>query len=69
MSNKTYDFLKNVALYFPVFITFIMAIYKIWNIPYATEIGLTLAAINTLIAGIVQIANKNYKNKLKEEEK
>ena len=63
MSNKTYDFLKNLALFLPIIITFIMAIFKIWNIPYATEVGLTLSAFNTLIAGIVQVANKIYKNK------
>lgn len=63
MSNKTYDTLKNIALLLPLFSTFIMAIFKIWNIPYATEVGLTLTAINTLVAGIVQVANKIYKNK------
>lgn len=69
MSNKTYDFLKNLALVLPIIITFVMAIFKIWNIPYATEVGLTFSAFNTLIAGIVQVANKIYKNKLKKEEK
>lgn len=63
MSNKTYDFLKNLALFLPIIITFVMAIFKIWNISYATEVGLTLSAFNTLIAGIVQVANKIYKNK------
>ena len=66
MSNKAYDILKKIALILPLVNTFIMAIMKIWNIPYAVEVGLTLGALNTLIAGIVQIANKNYiKNKIK----
>ena len=66
MSNKAYDILKKIALILPLVNTFIMAIMKIWNIPYAVEVGLTLGALNTLIAGIVQIANKIYiKNKIK----
>ena len=65
MSNKTYDLLKNIALYLPLFITFILAIFKIWNIPMATEVGLTLTAINTLVSGIVQASNKKYKNNKK----
>jgi len=64
MSNKMYDLLKNVALFLPVVSTFAMAIMKIWNIPYAVEIGMTLTAINTFIAGIVKISNTLYlKNK------
>ena len=63
MSNKCYDILKQVALILPVINTFIVAIMKIWNIPYAVEVGLSLSALNTLIAGIVQVENKIYKNK------
>ena len=66
MSNKTYDILKGIALTLPIISTFIIAVMKIWNIPYATEIALTLTALNTLFAEIVKLANKNYK-KLKGE--
>lgn len=61
MKNSTYDILKKIALYFPLFIACIEAIMKIWNIPYAVEIGLTLTAINALIAGIVEVSNSLYK--------
>lgn len=60
MSNKVYDILKAIALTLPLVITFITAIMKIWNMPYAVEIGLTLNALNALIAGIVKIANNMY---------
>jgi hypothetical protein len=60
MSNKLYDTLKRIALTLPLVITFITAIMKIWNIPYAVEIGLSLNALNALIAGIVKIANDNF---------
>lgn len=62
MKNETYDRLKWWALTLPLFITFIAAIMKIWNIPYAVEIGLSLNAFNALIAGIVKIANEHYIN-------
>lgn len=63
MSNKLYDTLKAIALTLPLLITFITAIMKIWNMPYAVEIGLSLNALNALIAGIVKVANDNYNNK------
>lgn len=63
MSNKLYDILKAIALTLPLLITFITAIMKIWNMPYAVEIGLSLNALNALIAGIVKVANDNYNNK------
>lgn len=61
MSNKTYDILKAIALTLPIISTFIIAVMKIWGIPYTTEIALTLTAINTLFAELVKLANKNYK--------
>lgn len=63
MSNKAYDRLKFIALTIPFISAFIISIMKIWNIPYATEVALTLAAINTLVAEIVKILNKKYKAK------
>lgn len=68
MKNKTYDFLKDFALIFPLFITFIVTIMKVWDIPYTSQIELTLLAIETLVAGIVKTASVIYNNKLKKEE-
>jgi len=66
MKNETYDILKDIALISPIVITFIVAIMKIWNIPYQTQVELTLLAFETLIASVVKIANKLYlKNKKK----
>lgn len=61
LQNKTYDILKNIALILPLINTFIITIMKIWNIPYAAEVALTLAAVNALISGIVKIASSSYK--------
>lgn len=60
LSNSTYDILKDIALIFPLVITLIGAIMKIWSIPYAAEVCATLTAINAFIGGLVAIANKLY---------
>lgn len=60
MSNKAYDILKDIALIFPLVITLVGAIMKIWNIPYTSEVCATLTAINAFIGGLVAIANKLY---------
>ncbi len=65
MNNKTYDILKAIALFLPLVNTFVAAIIKIWNIPYGVEICGSLTAFNTLFAGIVAVASKNYKKKVK----
>lgn len=65
MSNKTYDTLKAIALTLPIIDAFIIAVIKIWGIPYGTEIALTLTALNTLFAELVKKASKNYKKLVK----
>lgn len=63
MSNKLFDSLKWIALTLPLVITFVAAIMKIWNVPYAVEIGLSLNALNAFIAELVKVANGNYYKK------
>ena len=63
MSNKLFDSLKWIALTLPLVITFVAAIMKIWNVPYAIEIGLSLNALNAFIAELVKVANGNYYKK------
>ena len=69
MSNKVYDILKAIALTLPLIITFITAIMKIWNIPYAEKISATIIVIigvfgayltGDKVVAIVKIANDIY---------
>lgn len=61
MSNETYDLLKKIALYFlPALATLWLTIGKIWGIPYTTEIGATLTAIDVFIGACLGISSKNY---------
>ena len=57
---KTYDTLKTIALIMPLFITLIAGVGEIWNIPYTSEITLTLTAINGFIGGLVKLSNSKY---------
>ena len=59
--NITYDFLKKAALiYLPSYITFFLAMVKIWGIPYGVEIGATLAAFNTFLGACLGVSSSNY---------
>jgi hypothetical protein len=64
MSNKTYDTLKKIALYvLPAIATFVITVFKIWNIPYGEEIGATITAIDTALGVILGISSANYSKK------
>lgn len=67
MSNKTYDILKKVALILAPLCTFIATMGDVWGLPYATQIGATLAALDTLLGAIIHICSVNY-HKAKDEE-
>jgi len=58
MSNKTYDLIKNIALFATPVITFAAALCTIWNVSHCAEITATFAALDTLLGGIVVIAKK-----------
>ena len=61
MSNEVYDILKEVALtILPAFSVLMVAIGKIWNIPYTTEISGTIMAIDTFLGACLHVSNKNY---------
>lgn len=63
MTNEMYDVLKEVALtILPALAVFIVAIGKIWNIPYTAEISATVMAIDAFLGACLHVSNKNYKN-------
>lgn len=69
MKNKTYDFLKKIALVvLPAIATLIITIFEIWQIPHGEKIGATITAFDTALGVILGISNYNYnrerKNKL-----
>ena len=60
MSNKTYDIIKLIALVAAPVLVFLSALVDIWDVPYAQQITLTLAALDTLIGTLTVILKKNY---------
>lgn len=61
MSNKTYDILKNIALYvLPALATLILTLGGIWGIPYAEAIAATITAIDTFLGAILKISSNEY---------
>lgn len=60
MSNKTYDVIKNVALFVAPVLAFIASLCAIWNVPYCEQITATLTALDTLLGALVIVAKKLY---------
>ena len=63
MSNKTYDILKWIALYFlPGLATFYFALAGIWNLPYGEQVLGTISALDTFLGVLLGLSNAKYKN-------
>lgn len=68
MNNKTYDIIKNVALFATPIITLIASLVTIWlkDSAVAPMITASLAAVDTAIGAVVIIAKKIYDENKKE---
>lgn len=63
MSNETYDLLKKICLYIlPGLATLWISLAKIWGLPYGTEIGATITAIDTFLGVCLGISSAKYWN-------
>ena len=61
ISNKTYDFLKWIALIvLPALAIFWVAIASTWGLPYIQEIQTTIIAIDTFLGAILGISSNRY---------
>lgn len=60
MTNKTYDVLKQIALWAVPLSVFIASLGDIWGLPYAEQISATLAAIDVLIGAVVSVSAQRY---------
>lgn len=61
ISNETYDGIKWVALnLIPALEVLILTVGKIWELPYYTEIGATVAAVGVFLAAIIGVSSRNY---------
>ena len=61
MSNKIYDILKWIAMYFlPALGTLYFALASIWGLPYGEQIVGTITAIDTFLGVILGISSAKY---------
>ena len=62
MNNKTYDILKDIALYvLPALATLVLTLGKIWGLPYAEAIAATITAVDTFLGTVLKISSIKYK--------
>ena len=58
LSNKTYDILKNIALYvLPALATLILSLGNIWGIPHAEAIAATITALDTFLGALLKVSS------------
>ena len=63
MSNRTYDLIKNTALFRIPVLAFISSMCVIWNVPHSEAICASLTALDTLVGAIVAVAKTIYEKR------
>lgn len=63
MSNKAYDTLKLIALIAAPVSVFIVAVLSALNVPQLDVVTAILAAVDTLLGSLVEIARKEYERR------
>ena len=67
LSNKAYDVLKSLSLvWLPALVTLILALGKLYNIPYTEIIAGTITAIATFLGNVLQGSTKKYWEEIEE---
>ena len=61
MSNKVYDVLKWIAMYFlPAIGTLYFALSGIWNLPYGEQVVGAITAVDTFLGVLLGISTAQY---------
>lgn len=61
LDNKTYDFLKFLALkVLPALATLLLVLTNIWGIPYGEAIAATITAVDTFLGTLLGISAREY---------
>lgn len=61
MSNRVYDVLKWIAMYFlPAIGTLYFALSGIWNLPYGEQVVGTITAVDTFLGVLLGISTAQY---------
>ena len=66
MSNKVYDVLKWIAMYFlPAIGTLYFALSGIWNLPSGAPVVGTITAVDTFLGVLLGISTSQYNKNIK----
>lgn len=61
MSNRTYDWLKEIALVIlPALGTLYFALAQIWGLPYGEQIVGTITAVDAFLGAVLKISSVQY---------
>ncbi len=61
LSNKAYDVLKWIAMYFlPALGTLYFALSRIWGLPYGEEVVGTITAMDAFLGALLGISSSGY---------
>lgn len=58
--NKLYDILSKIQRWLPSLGLFYLAICKIWNLPFGSQVNDTIVALATLMAATLEVSSARY---------
>lgn len=64
-SNKVYDTLKKISLFFVPISAFIGSVINVFGVPYADKITAVLTAVDTCLGAIIIRAKKQYDEEMR----
>ena len=59
-TNKAYDILSKIQRWLPSLGLFYLALTKIWNLPFGSQVNDTIVAVATLLAATLEVSSAKY---------
>ena len=60
LANRVYDILSKIQRWLPALGVFYLAITKIWNLPWGSQVNDTIVALATLLAATLEVSSVRY---------
>lgn len=60
LSNETYDLLKKVMFRMPTIILVLVGLWMIWDLPYKTQVYMSLLFLNSALGWSLDFSCMNY---------
>ena len=60
MKDTVYDVLSKIQRWLPSLGLFYLALTKIWNLPFGSQVNDTIVAIATLLAATLEVSSARY---------